>query len=121
MSENNENKIDWKSINSFERHDKLDLPVGESAKVVFKDDGSMVSKKRLQDADAKYPRDSYIFVLDVNGKPMEFWIGAQSYSVLNQIKAIRTENGDTLVDAKATIKRVSKGDQSQASYEVKAR
>ena len=110
-------KIEWDSVSDFERHPKLELKAGDSVNIKFEDDGTFVSKKQLADTGAKFPRDSYVFVVSVGNERKEFWVGSQSYSVTRQLKRLRERFGGNLKGAKASIKRVS-DKLNETNYEI---
>ncbi len=110
-------KTDWDSVTDIERHEKLAIKKGEKVDVEFLDDGNFVSKKILQDAKAKHPRDSHIFVLDVDGTKNEWWVSANAFSLMRDLKRLRDGNGGTLKGLKATIERVS-DEPTETNYTV---
>ena len=118
-------KVDWDEVGSFERFDKLNdelKDIGNKCFVVFKDDGNKVDAEKiaaaLKEKDVKgiKARDSMVFVVDNEGKDMEFWLSATAYTNLRQLKTIRDANDSTLVKAKAVISRVSKDNPSEPSF-----
>lgn len=110
-------EINWGNVSDFERYDKLDMKVGDERQGKFVGDGTFVPSKQLKDAGAKFPRDSYVFVLEIDGQRREFWVGAQSYSVVRQIKRIRDANEGKLDGAGVNIKRVSEKT-DETNYEI---
>ena len=100
-------EVKWNEISTFDRHEKLKLKVDEVAEVTFLDDGNFVSKRVLEQSGSKFPRDSYVFIVDTKKDKKEIWVAVQAYSTMNQLKSIRNDNGDTLKGAKVKIKRVS--------------
>lgn len=110
-------RTDWNEITDIERHDKFAMKKGEKAEVKFLDDGNFVSKKILQDAKAKHPRDSHIFVLEVGDAKNEWWVSANAFTLMRDLKKLRDENGGTLVGLKATIERIS-DEPTETNYSV---
>lgn len=105
------------AIQDFERHPLIEVKVGEKKKVTFEDDGNFVNATALKNAGAKFPRDSHVFTVSLKGEKMEYWVAAQSYSVMKQLKRLRSENNNTLVGLNANISRVS--DKTDATnYEI---
>jgi hypothetical protein len=111
-------KIDWEAVSDFERHPKLEMAVGDEKKVRFEDEGTFVTKQQLADAGAKFPRDCYVFTLSVDNEKHEWWVGAQAYSVVRQIKRLREQNG-ALKGVRALLKRVS-DKTTETNYEIVA-
>jgi len=99
--------IEWDDISSFERNPKLDMSVGDEVEGTFNGDGDFVPKKALEQAGAKFPRDSYVFTIETKDGAREFWQGTKNYSIMNQLKTLRDSNGNTLKGLKVLIKRVS--------------
>jgi hypothetical protein len=105
--------LNWEEIGKpLDRHPKLQLEVGDSARVLFKDEGNEVAASAIKGA---FARDSYVFVLELvdkfkelkKGDLVEFWMSKTSFATLQQIKKVRDRKG-SLVNAIATIDRVSK-------------
>lgn len=119
----------WDNVGNFERFEKLNdvlMNVGNSAVVVFMDDGRDVSKevmqKSLKEKKIKgiNARDSVVFRVQENKKNFEFWLSATAFSNLTELKIIRTANNNTLIGAKAKISRVSVRDPEQQSYKIES-
>jgi hypothetical protein len=101
-------EINWEAITEFERFPKLDsMKVGDSIEAKFTDNGVFVSADQLREAHSKFPRDSYVFVLEVKGEKREFWMSQKAYSLVRVIKKIRDANGGNLKGVKVKIKRIS--------------
>src|SRR3990167_6867433 len=118
----NKMALDWDKIGGFDRHPKIALQeVGDTADVVFMDEGTEVSAEKLSEAfKAKgikkiKAKDSIVFVVEQATEKKEVWLGAQNYSNLSELKKIRESNNNTLVGAKVKISRVSKDDPEVAS------
>lgn len=112
--------VDWdEDVQNFEKHDPLSLKKGEELAVTFKDDGKFVSKKDMENADVEYARDSFVFTVDTKDGLKAFWVGAKSFSVMNQIKKLRDDNGKKLTGLRAKITRVS-DKKTETNYEVVA-
>ena len=112
-------KIQWEQVTGeFERFPKLELKeVDDTFTGTFLDDGDFVSKATLENAGAKYARDSFLFRLeDEDGNKHEFWQGAKSFSTLNQLKSIGGANGE-LTGKKVKITRVST-DMKETNWEI---
>jgi len=110
--------VDWDKISDFERHEKLVLKQNENVTGTFCDDGNFVPRKVLEESKAKYPRDSYVFVIEVNGSKKEFWVSTSSHSTMRQLKRVRETNNGTLEGLKVSIKRISE-EPTKQNYEIK--
>ena len=118
--------VNWEEVGSFERFPKLNdklKDVGQKAGVVFLDDGKTIGADVLQTAFKQKgvkgikAKDTNVFVVTHNGEKHELWISATSYTNMNELKGIRNENGNTLVNAKVVVKRVSKDDPNNPSFQ----
>jgi hypothetical protein len=108
---------DYEKIGAdFERHPVLKLKDGEEIKVKFEDNGNVVSAEQLKSKGAKFPRDSYVYVVSVGAEKKEFWVSSQSFSLLKQIKKLWAVNS-SLVGVRAKVKRIS-SKTTETNYEI---
>ena len=117
--------VDWNAIGDFERHPKLNDvldTVGKSVNVKFMDDGKEIKADVLASAlKAKgikgiKAKDTIVFVVGNKNEKNELWLSATSYTNLQELKRIRTENGNTLLGAMVKVSRVSKDNPETASF-----
>lgn len=117
----------WDNLpKSFEVHSKVEeemKDLGESRIFVFLNDGKPVSKEVIAKAlerkgiDHIKPQDSLVFnIEDENGVVWDHWKKVTCYSDLNQLKAIKQANNNTLKGAKVKITRVAVGDKTRSNW-----
>ena len=104
-------EINWNEIseNEFEKLPSLRLEVGDETVIEFQDDGKLVKKEEMQNA--QYPRDAFVFVVIEGEEKKNWWISKNDFSTMRQLKEIRKMG--VLTGKKVKLKRVSNSPKEQ--------
>jgi len=104
-------EINWNEIseNEFEKLPSLRLEVGDETVIEFQDDGKLVKKEEMQNA--QYPRDAFVFVVIEGEEKKNWWISKNDFSTMRQLKEIRKMG--VLTGKKVNLKRVSNSPKEQ--------
>ena len=104
-------EINWNEISEieFEKLPSLRLEVGDETVIEFQDDGKLVKKEEMQNA--QYPRDAFVFVVIEGEEKKNWWINKNDFSTMRQLKKIRKMG--VLTGKKVKLKRVSNSPKEQ--------
>lgn len=104
-------EINWNEIseNEFEKLPSLRLEVGDETVIEFQDDGKLVKKEEMQNA--QYPRDAFVFVVIEGEEKKNWWINKNDFSTMRQLKKIRKMG--VLTGKKVKLRRVSNSPKEQ--------
>ena len=114
---------------SFEKLPRLNdvlKKTGDSADVVFQDDGKTISADvlakvyKVKGIKGIKAKDTFVFEAVHDKERKSLFVGSTSYTNLRELAAVKKANKNTLVGAKVRISRIAENDPNTANLKIEA-